>query len=56
MTWDPGDRVVFTYGAILNPYSTAFLHISPAISILSGLEVLVHEVMAAITTDPCFNS
>jgi hypothetical protein len=44
--------VVFTYGLTLNPNSTAFFATNPAINILSGFDVLVHEVIAAITTDP----
>lgn len=31
------------------------IHHSPAPSITLGLLVFVHEVMAAMTTDPCFN-
>ena len=34
------------------PFSTALRATSPAAIITSGLEVLVHEVMAAITTSP----
>ena len=35
-----------------SPRSTAFLARSPAASMTDGFEVLVQEVMAAITTDP----
>ena len=35
-----------------NPFSTAFLANNPAAIILSGFDVLVHEVIAAITTLP----
>ena len=38
------------------PLSKAFLHSKAAESITPGLEVLVQEVIAAITTEPCFNS
>jgi len=55
MTYEPGLKVVLTYGFTLNPNSTAFLATNPAINMLSGLDVLVQEVMAAITTDPWFN-
>ncbi len=37
---------------ILIPFSTAFLATRPAAINESGLEVLVHEVMAAKTTEP----
>lgn len=40
---------------ILIPFSTAFLATKPAAIIESGFEVLVQEVMAAKTTDPCLN-
>ena len=44
------------YGAILIPLSHAFLQSKAAASITPGLEVFVHEVMAAITTEPCLSS
>ena len=53
-TLEPGDNVVFTYDFTFNPNSTAFLASKPAAIIESGLDVLVHEVIAAITTEPCF--
>lgn len=34
----------------------AFLATNPAPIIASGFEVLVHDVMAARTTEPCFNA
>ena len=37
------------------PRSLAFLQRRAAASITPGFEVFVHEVMAAITTDPCFS-
>ena len=52
---EPGEREVFTYGGILIPRSYAFLHNKAAANMTPGLEVLVHEVIAAMTTDPCFN-
>ena len=36
----------------VSPRWTAFLARSPAASMTEGLEVLVQEVMAAMTTDP----
>ena len=44
--------MVFTHGLEVSPFSTAFLASSAAPSITSGLEVLVHDVIAAITTAP----
>ena len=44
--------MVFTHGLLLSPRSTAFLASSPAPSITVGLDVLVHEVIAAMTTCP----
>ena len=49
---DPGASEVFIHGLTLSPCSTAFLASRPAASITIGFEVLVHEVMAAITTSP----
>src|SRR4051794_8767088 len=51
-TLDPGASVVFTHGLLVRPRSTAFLASSAAPIITCGLEVLVQEVMAAITTWP----
>ncbi len=39
-------------GATLSPASKAFLASSPAASSTPGLEVFVHEVIAAISTSP----
>ena len=39
-------------GATVRPFSTAFFATRPAASSTPGLEVLVHEVMAAISTSP----
>src|SRR5206468_749647 len=55
-TLDPGASDVFTHGLTSRPFSTAFRANSPAPSITHGLEVLVHEVMAAITTWPWSSS
>ncbi len=49
---EPGASEVFTQGRVVRPRSTAFLARSPAARSTAGLEVLVHEVMAAITTEP----
>src|SRR5215210_7844992 len=51
-TLDPGASVVFTHGLVVSPRSTAFLASSAAPIITDGLEVLVHEVIAAIATAP----
>ena len=51
-TCEPGAKVVFTQGLVTSPFSTAFLASKPAAIITDGLEVLVHEVIAAITTAP----
>ena len=40
------------WGRTVNPRSTAFLASRPAAIMTLGLEVLVHEVMAAISTSP----
>lgn len=36
------------------PLSNAFLHKIPAANITPGFEVFVHDVIDAITTEPCF--
>ena len=51
-TFEPGARVVFTHGLRFRPFSTAFFASSAAPIITNGLEVLVQEVIAAITTWP----
>src|SRR5579875_2247878 len=51
-TREPGAREVFTHGLGASPRSAAFLARSAAAIITSGLEVLVQEVIAAITTAP----
>src|SRR5262249_60122844 len=50
--WDRGASVVFPHGWRSGPASTALRASSAAPTITDGLEVLVHEVMAAITTEP----
>jgi hypothetical protein len=51
-TREPGANEVFTHGLLVSPRSTAFFASSPAPTITEGLEVFVHEVIAAITTCP----
>src|SRR3569833_4047269 len=51
-TLEPGASEVFTHGLRDRPRSTAFLASSAAPIITDGLEVLVQEVIAAITTAP----
>src|SRR5699024_12646776 len=47
---------VFTYLGTVSPFSTAFLAIRPAPNITYGLDVFVHEVIAAMTKSPVFSS
>ncbi len=51
-TLEPGASVVFTHGLRSRPNSTAFLATRAAPIITDGLEVLVQEVIAAMTTEP----
>src|SRR5882672_12668242 len=51
-TFEPGARVVLTHGLRLSPRSTAFLASSAAATITDGLDVFVHDVIAAIATAP----
>jgi hypothetical protein len=51
-TLDPGARDVFTKGGTLSPLATAFLAMRPAPMSTWGLDVLVQEVMAAMTMLP----
>src|ERR1035441_10002465 len=55
-TREPGASEVFTHGLGASPRSAAFFASSAAPIITSGLEVLVQEVIAAITTAPCSSS
>ena len=49
-TVEPGASEVLTQGLRFSPRSTAFFATSPAPIITLGFEVLVQEVIAAITT------
>ena len=51
-TWLPGASDVFTHGLTVSPLATALRASRPAAIITLGFEVLVQEVMAAITTSP----
>ena len=51
-TREPGERLVLTHGFERSPRCTAFLASSAAATITAGLEVLVHEVIAAMATAP----
>ncbi len=52
----PGARVVFTHGLLSRPRSTARLATSAAATMTVGLEVFVHDVIAAMTTAPWSSS
>src|ERR1700735_4022495 len=51
-TFEPGARGVFTQGLRSRAASTALRASSAAPIMTDGLEVLVQEVMAAMTTEP----
>src|SRR5207244_2071263 len=51
-TCEPGASEVFTHGLTLRPLAAALRASRPAPTITLGFEVLVHDVMAAITTSP----
>src|SRR5689334_25119367 len=51
-TWDPGASEVFTHGLVFRPLATALRARRPAAISTDGLEVLVHDVMAAMATSP----
>jgi hypothetical protein len=51
-TLEPGAKEFLTFGLTPSPFSTAFFASKPAASMTLGLEVLVHEVIAAIKTSP----
>ena len=56
-TREPGASDVFTHGLdCVSPLAIAFFASRPAPSITAGFEVLVHEVIAAMTTAPCPSS
>src|SRR4029453_19222169 len=49
---DPGDNDVLTQGLVFSPFATALRARRPAASITLAFDVLVQEVMAAMTTSP----
>src|SRR5262245_31840646 len=51
-TFDPGASVVLTQGLRVRPASTALRASKAAPTITKGFEVLVQDVIAAITTEP----
>src|SRR5260221_7616351 len=51
-TCEPGASEVFTHGLTVSPLASAFRASKPAPIITLGLDVLVQEVIAAITTSP----
>ena len=51
-TCEPGASEVFTHGLTVNPFAAALRASKPAPIITFGLEVLVQDVIAAITTSP----
>src|SRR6202140_2526822 len=51
-TWLPGASEVLTQGFAVRPLAGALRAKTPAPISTLGLEVLVHEVIAAITTSP----
>src|SRR4051812_21038648 len=55
-TLEPGASEVLTQGLLCRPRSTALRASSPAPTITNGLDVLVHDVMAATTTAPWSSS
>src|SRR4051794_10814473 len=55
-TLEPGASDVFTHGFTDSPRSTAFFASSAAPTITDGFDVLVHDVIAAMTTAPWSSS
>src|SRR3954447_1188458 len=55
-TFEPGASDVFTHGLRVSPRSTALRASRPAPTMTNGLDVLVHEVIAATTTAPWSSS
>src|SRR5262252_5973493 len=51
-TFEPGASVVLTHGLRFRPTSTALRASRAAPTMTNGFEVLVQDVIAAITTDP----
>jgi hypothetical protein len=52
-TREPGASEVLTVGPTRRPRATAFRASSPAPTITVGLDVFVHDVIAAMATEPC---
>ena len=52
-TFEPGASDDFTHGLRVRPRSTAFFASRPAAIITDGFDVFVHDVIAAMTTEPC---
>src|SRR3954471_23024207 len=55
-TCEPGASEVFTQGFGFNPLACAFRATRPAATRTAGFDVLVQDVIAAITTSPCVSS
>ena len=55
-TCEPGASEVFTHGLTVRPLARALRASSPAAISTLGLEVLVQEVIAAMTTSPSASS
>src|SRR5712691_5960742 len=51
-TCEPGASEVLTHGFTVSPFATALRASNPAPIITLGLDVLVQDVIAAITTSP----
>src|SRR5579864_6603317 len=51
-TCEPGASDVFTHGFGVRPFARALRATRPAATSTDGLDVLVHDVIAAITTSP----
>src|SRR6266436_264557 len=51
-TWEPGASEVLTHGFTVRPLATALRASRPAPTMTVGLDVLVQDVIAAITTSP----
>src|SRR5262245_16477012 len=51
-TCEPGASEVFTHGFAVRPFLSALRANRPAPIMTLGFDVLVHDVMAAITTSP----
>ena len=51
-TCEPGASEVLTHGFDVSPLARALRATRPAATSTEGFEVLVHEVIAAITTSP----